>query len=285
MPNISDVQSALQHHYQNASRLDARIQLHAKYSTNKQGFHAWVFTHLCLPPTCRVLEVGCGSGRLWLENRHRLPEGWDLTLSDLSPGMLREAHEHLRAGRPLQFVVGDAQVLPFADGCFEAVIANHMLYHVPHRSAAYSEFRRVLKPGGRLYAATISRYNMRELDELVNMFRRSGPPGHETGSLISDRRLSTGFNLENGASELAQWFSSVILHRYDDALVVPEAEPLVEYVRSTGSLQEDALARLQHHVEAVIAQNGPIRISKEGGLFEAFQSGDEPARTGLLLAR
>jgi SAM-dependent methyltransferase len=271
MPNITDVQSALLHHYQNASRLEARIQLHAKYSTNKQGFHAWGLAHLYLPPTCRVLEVGGGSGRFWLENRHRLPEGWDLTLSDLSAGMLREAHQHLSAWRhPLHCVGSDAQALPFADGCFEAVIANHMLYHVPHRSAAYREFRRVLKPGGRLYAATIGRDNMRELDELVNMFRPSGSQGHETGSLISDRRLSTGFNLENGASELAQWFSSVILRRYDDALVVPEAEPLVEYVRSTGYLQEDALAKLQHHVEALIERYGPIRISKEIGMFEAF---------------
>jgi len=72
------------HHYQHASRLDARIHLHAKYSTNPQGFHAWVFEHLHLSPTCRcrVLEVGCGSGRLWQENQHRIPAGWDLTLSD-----------------------------------------------------------------------------------------------------------------------------------------------------------------------------------------------------------
>jgi len=58
------MQQALQYHYQQVSRLDARIHLHAQYSTNPQGFHAWVFEHLHLSPTCRVLEVGCGSGRL-----------------------------------------------------------------------------------------------------------------------------------------------------------------------------------------------------------------------------
>ncbi len=272
MPSIAYVQSALQHHYQNASRLDARINLHAKYSTNQQGFHAWAFECLRLPSTCRVLEVGCGSGRLWLENQHRLPAGWDLTLSDLSAGMLGEAQQHLSdCGHPLQFIASDAQALPFADHCFEAIIANHMLYHVPNRAAAYREFRRVLKPSGRLYAATISRSNMQELDELVKVFRPSHSQDHETGSLISDRRLSTGFNLEHGASELARWFSSVTLHHYDDALVVPEAEPLVEYVRSTGYLQEDALAKFQRHVEAVIERHGPIRISKEVGMFEASQ--------------
>jgi len=114
-----------------------------------------------------------------------------------------------------------------------------MLYHVPKRAIAYREIRRVLKPGGRLYAATSSRDHMRELDELVNMFRPSASQRHGPVSLISDRRLSTGFNLEHGASELAQWFSSVALHRYGDALVVPEAAPLVTYVQSAGYLTED----------------------------------------------
>ena len=61
---MSDARSILQSQYKDASRLDARIQLHAKYSTNTQGLHAWVFEHLCLPPICQVLEVGCGSGQL-----------------------------------------------------------------------------------------------------------------------------------------------------------------------------------------------------------------------------
>jgi SAM-dependent methyltransferase len=272
MLNPADRQQALQHHYQTASRLDARIHLHATYSTHPQGFHAWVFAHLRLPPTCRVLDVGCGSGRLWQENRHRLPAGWDLTLSDLSVAMLREAQQHLSAcGHSLQFIVSDAQALPFADGCFDAVITNHMLYHVPNRVTAYGEFHRILKPSGRLYAATSSRDHMRELDDLVNIFRPSGFQGPETGSLLSDHRLRTGFHLEHGAAELAPWFSSVTLHRYDDALVVPEVEPLVAYVRSTGYLTEDALARFQRHVEARIQRDGAIHISKAAGMFEAYR--------------
>src|SRR5438132_9679041 len=65
---MSDARHILQNHYKDAARLDARIQLHAKYSTNTQGLHSWVFEHLRLPSTCQVLEVGCGSGQLWLVN-------------------------------------------------------------------------------------------------------------------------------------------------------------------------------------------------------------------------
>ena len=107
---MSDARIILQNHYKDASRLDARIQLHATYSTNTQGLHSWVFEHLRLPPICQVLEVGCGSGQLWLVNQHRLPPGWHVTLSDLSAGMLTTAHHQLSPyGHTLRFVVHDAQ--------------------------------------------------------------------------------------------------------------------------------------------------------------------------------
>ena len=270
---MSDARSILQNQYKDASRLDARIQLHVQYSTNTQGLHSWVFEHLRLPPTCQVLEVGCGSGQLWLTNHHRLPAGWNVTLSDLFTGMLATAHHQLNPyGHAWQFVVHDAQSLPFATHSFDAIIANHMLYHVPHRPAAYAEFCRVLKPSGRLYAATISRVNMRELDALVSRVHPLHSQGRDTANPISDRRLPTGFNLEHGAEELSRWFACVTLHHYADALVVPAAEPLVAYIRSMGALTEDELARFQHHVEAVIARHGPIHISKDVGMFEACQS-------------
>jgi SAM-dependent methyltransferase len=269
---MSEARSILQHHYKDASRLDARMHLHAKYSTNTHGFFPWVFKHLRLPPLCQVLEVGCGAGSLWLANRHRLPAGWHVTLSDVSAGMLATAHHQLCPySHSWRFVVHDVEAVPFATHSFAAIIANHMLYHVPNRSAAYAEFCRVLTPSGTLYAATNSKDTMHELDALVQRFRHARSPERGTARPMNDNRLPSGFNLEHGAAELFQWFAAVTLHRYADALVVPEAEPLVAYVQSTGRLMEDELARFQRHVEAVIERSGPIRISKEVGMFEASQ--------------
>src|SRR5215471_15442382 len=108
MPNALDAHSILQNQYRDASRLDARVQLHAKYSTNSQGFHPWVLAHLHLPPACSVLEVGCGSGHLWLTKAQHLPTGWDITLSDLSVGILQAARQRLRASRQAwHYVVHD----------------------------------------------------------------------------------------------------------------------------------------------------------------------------------
>ena len=57
-------------------------------------------------------------------------------------------------GRNFKFKEMDAQSIPYEDGMFDAVIANHMLYHVPDRMKTIAEIKRVLKWGGRFIATT-----------------------------------------------------------------------------------------------------------------------------------
>ena len=154
--------------YKNADNLRARMALHERFSTNKEDFARWVFDHIEAPQEAHVLELGCGPVNLWVKNRERIPQGWRITLTDLSPGMLEEAK---RATETLDatsdYRVADAQAVPFEDGTFDLVVANHMLYHVPDELKAVAEIRRVLKPGGRLYAATNGREHMSELQTFI----------------------------------------------------------------------------------------------------------------------
>ncbi|WP_231637535.1 MerR family transcriptional regulator [Paenibacillus sp. FJAT-27812] len=144
--------------YQNAFRLQARISLYDQFSLNKIGWHRWFFEHLGSAPHLKVLELGCGDAALWRRNVDLIPETWNITLTDLSPGMLDEAKISLGAhsGR-FKFLVADAQAVPFHDNEFDIVIANHMLYHVLDINRAVPEMHRILKPGGCLYASTMSR--------------------------------------------------------------------------------------------------------------------------------
>jgi SAM-dependent methyltransferase len=260
MPRISDQTYLLTRQYQNASNLEARIALHVRFSTNTCGYYPWIFDHLDLPPHSRVLELGCGTGRLWLENKDCMPEDWDVTLSDFSPGMVQEAQQNLRhSQRSFAFAVIDAQVIPYEDERFDGVIANHMLYHVPDRPQALAEIRRVLRPGGKLCATTNGQAHLRELNRFV--------PERET-----DFGREHGFNLENGRDELAPWFSTIVLHRYEDALVITEAEPLIAYFLSTriaSALDDEARADLARRVEQELAAHGAIHVTKASGLFEA----------------
>jgi ubiquinone/menaquinone biosynthesis C-methylase UbiE len=268
MSKMSDQAYLLTKQYQNASNLNARIQLHARFSVNKYDWHLWIFDQFNLAPESRILELGCGPGDLWSQNLNRIPQGWDITLSDFSPGMLQEVQQNLRdSQRHFEFKVIDAQSIPYDDESFDAVIANHMLYHVPDRAKALSEMRRVLKPGGRFYASTIGRSHLQELDQLVSKFApNAGPFGYRT--------QPHPFILESSLEEISQWFSRVTLRRYEDALVITEAEPLVAYILSgtwSDAFGDNKRTEFTKFVEQELARQGAIHVTKDSGVFQAFR--------------
>jgi SAM-dependent methyltransferase len=219
MSKISDQEYLLTDQYRDASNLNARIQLHARFSTNKYGWHPWVFDQLELSP-------------------------------DSGP-------------RGFQFAVIDAQSISFADEGFDAVIANHMLYHVPDRKRALAEIRRILRPGGRFYASTVGRAHLRELSELMRRFDPSA-------EFWSAQEHPESFVLETGSKQLSQWFSHLALHRYDDDLVITKAEPLIGYVLSSianSALVGNKLTEFIHFVEQELTSHGAIRVTKDSGIF------------------
>ncbi len=159
--------SYLRRQYGNSSNLDARVNLHQRYSVNQYGFHHWTFDQLHLSSDEHVLELGCGPGHLWAENRERLPAHFNLALSDFSSGMLSAARNRL-SGIPAAYHVADAQHIPSPNQAFDLLIANHMLYHVPDLTQALAAIRRVLHSQGRLIAATNGQSHMQELTELLH---------------------------------------------------------------------------------------------------------------------
>ncbi|MDQ2808785.1 MAG: class I SAM-dependent methyltransferase [Chloroflexota bacterium] len=267
MNQHTDPPDPLRTEYRDATKLDARIHLHTHYSSNKQGLYRWIFEQLPLTAQSRVLDIGCGSGKLWSENAPRIPPGCRITLADFSPGIVADTAGQL-ASLPPRFTcaVCDIQALAFAAHSFDLVIANHMLYHVPDRGRAYREIRRVLRPGGSFYASTNSRHTMRAYDELIATVRGISPKQAGSGN---DSRTVSGFNMEHGGDELAQAFTTVHLHRYEDALLIPAAAPLVAYAAVSGHLAGAQLDRFGQMVEDRITAHGPLRIEKGVGLFEA----------------
>jgi SAM-dependent methyltransferase len=225
-----------------------------------------VFDQFRLPPQCRLVELGGGAGDLWVENRSRLPSAWAITVSDTSVGMVAHARQRLSpAGGALTFAVVDAQALPFATASMDAVIANHMLYHVPDHPRALAEIQRILKPGGWLYASTVGQRHLVEIAELVARF---------DARLASWRGPSAlSFTLENGADLLGPWFHEVTLARYEDGLVVTEAAPLVDYMVS-GRLQ--LTPEEEQTLRAFVGQElrrhgGAVPITKDSGMFAAMR--------------
>ncbi len=252
----------LREQYKDGSNLSARIRLHQRFSTNRYGLMRWMFDHFQIPETASVLELGCGTGILW-RSSVQVPPGWRVILTDMSDGMIRETRANLaRLDRPFTFARADAQALPFRDASFDAVIANHMLYHVPDIPRALGEVRRVLRPSGFCYAATMGVANMREIDQLAARFF----------SLPRMSEATARFGLESGEAYMRRVFGEVKLERYPDSLIVTEATPLMDYIcsmRVRSRITDEQIAAMRRHVENEIAARGDIRISKDTGMLIA----------------
>jgi ubiquinone/menaquinone biosynthesis C-methylase UbiE len=263
MADPRDQSYLLNSQYKDASNFSARVELNRRFSVNKYGWHRWVFDQLQISEGSSVLELGCGPGWLWSSNRQRIPASWRITLSDFSPGMLQEARQRLGEER-FAYQIVDAQAIPLADESVDALIANHMLYHIPDLSRGLAEIRRVLKPGGCLYATTIGREHMRELDDFIRQ-TWMGPSWPGLGQRLS-------FVLENGQELLAPFFASIALFTYEDALEVTEAEPLIAYALSgsAGShLNAQQMMSLRSLIQQELTAYSTIHITKASGIFIA----------------
>lgn len=99
-------------------------------------------------PPRRVLDVGCGTGVISL----LLAEiGHDVTGVDLSEDMLERARAKARErDRTVEFRTGDAESISDPADAYDAVTARHLVWTLPNPSAALREWRRVVRPGGRI---------------------------------------------------------------------------------------------------------------------------------------
>ena len=252
--------------YRTADNLNARIQIHKRFTTSSQTWEDFIFAHLPDLSGKRLLALGCGNATQWRANRQRFSPDATVILTDLSEGMLAEARADLEGDARFTLLCMDASKLEFEDASFDFVTANHMLYHVPDIAQTLAEVTRVLKPDGAMMAATNGENYMLDLDLLLTEFW----PAY--GGLHT---MSLKFNLENGEEQLSQWFGVIDKKLYPGDLWVTEAQPLVDYVYSTPRVQQlipvDQRETMRAFFQARIDQAGGILIRKETGLFFASQ--------------
>ena len=250
-------ETAVKTQYASSANLSTRMSIHAKYSTNKQGFGNWITAHYPVSAGMSVLELGCGTGAAWLNQREIIDACSRIILTDFSEGMLAKAKDTLKLYSNIEYAVVDIQHIPYANRSFDLIIANMMLYHVPDMNRGLAEVRRVLKKGGAFYCATFGEHGIMEfLCKALNAY------GVEDNA-------NKNFTLQNGKEILKPFFSDVQRLNYEDSLAVTNLDDLIEYIYSLSSMTSLSSVSKEEIREVLgkFVVNGVLNVPKEYGMF------------------
>lgn len=260
--HLTGMEKSFKNQYKSATNIAARINLHSLYAQNRQGWFPWIYENLCMEDGMKILELGCGDGTLWTENKEKLPDHVAVTLSDISEGMLRDARRAIGTedGR-FSFRSFDCHRIPYGEEQFDLVIANHVLFYCQDVQAVCREVKRVLKPGGRFVCSTYGREHMKEVSRLVQEF--------DEKIVLSADKLYEKFGKENGKELLEKSFVKVEWQQYQDCLVVTEPEPLISYVLSCHGNQGQYIGEKYNDFRAFVKKKTAegFRITKDAGVF------------------
>ncbi len=130
-----------------------------------------------LPAGSRVADLGCGSGVFTDVLRQK---GYASTGVDLSPKLIGIARTKYSG---IEFVEGDVEHLPFADGSFDGVLLSGLVHHLPDPARCAAEVFRVLRPGGKFMAFDPNRMN-----PFMYLYRDRSSPFYSSVGVTANER-------------------------------------------------------------------------------------------------
>ncbi len=268
MKNNRTVKEYAEQQYKTHQNLSNRMNLWS-YGTNPESLHKWIFNKIQLQEHERVLELGCGTGQLWLENFKNVPSTCSIVLSDFSENMLSEAKKNLKPlNLPIKFQAIDAEKIPYPNQNFDVVVACHMLYHLPNIKRALISINHVLKPGGRFIATTISQKHIQELKNFLSKF---GLYSEEKMKLFSD------FRYETGREVLKPFFEGIELYEYINQVNIISVGPLMRYIESMTLMEDypnfqEIKPQVEEAIVKILENDLEFKIMGISGLFKAKKS-------------
>ena len=126
-------------------------------------------------PVTRVLEIAAGTGVVTRELAAALPDKVSIVATDLNQAMLDQASA-VGTKRAVEWRQADAMQLPFPDGTFDAVVCQFGVMFFPDKPKAFSQARRVLRPGGVFIFNVWDRIEENEFADIVTTALASAFP-------------------------------------------------------------------------------------------------------------
>lgn len=169
-----------------------------------ESYAADLVKRLQARPISRLLEIAAGTGVVTRAMASALPENVSIVATDLNQAMLDQASS-VGTSRPVEFCQADAMQLSFADETFDTIVCQFGAMFFPEKPKAFSEVRRVLKPGGIFIFSVWDQISENEFADTVMKaleslfpddpprFMERVPHGYYDPRIIEQHLVSAGF--------------------------------------------------------------------------------------------
>ncbi|OGH37679.1 MAG: hypothetical protein A3B44_00215 [Candidatus Levybacteria bacterium RIFCSPLOWO2_01_FULL_38_21] len=257
--------------YKSGENLTLRAAL---YKNTRPRYVVWeeVIKGLNLKGNESLLDVGCGDGTLLIKLRKEKGHSGALFGMDISSGILKRPINPADSQRlSIDFIVADAQYIPFPDNSFHVVTACHMIYHVPDIAKSLSEMSRVLKKGGKF---ALSANSQKSKIEVLKPLKEAISQRFST--VFSD--ATERFSMESGERLIKKFFKNVQLQKYASIISVDSINPYLIYCNTlryfwnqdfSDSQWNEVMEFVKEYLREILARRGVIKERNIFGIFFA----------------
>ncbi len=237
--------------------------------------------HFRLQAGERVLDLGCGNGRHTLEAA-RFPVrvvGLDFSREDLNAAkfMLADLRRKGEASGHVDFIVGDAQHLPFKDGAFDKSLCTEVFEHIPDDRAGIAEFERVTKPGAPV-AVSVPNYWPETVFWTLSWGYWHTPGGHvrryrpgEMWRILEGQNIDVHFQRNRHAFQALYWFLRCLFGKDNENF--PPVRMFFKFINWHHARRIKLLERIEATANLVIGKDMILYGRKRAGGHAASRNG------------
>jgi ubiquinone/menaquinone biosynthesis C-methylase UbiE len=216
-------------------------------------------------PGMRVLDIATGTGLSAEAALSAVGHTGHVTAADVSPAMAEKARERLGKAPNASVFVEDGQALSFADCSFDAVLCNLGLMFFPDPVRGLSEFRRVLRPGGRVAVSVntvVERSYNHQINVIVARYVPSLTEAVARTFMLGEAALLRSLFAEAGLADVE---TDTVRHTF----VLPSFDAYYGPFERGGASTGQALATLPEEIRRAVREEVRRDLAESGGPVEA----------------
>jgi SAM-dependent methyltransferase len=220
---------------------------------------------LCPRPGETILDIGCGAGQTLSQIAKRVGDGGRVIGIDIAPVLLSVARKRSKNNLPIELIEADAQTLALPEGSVDGVFSRFGVMGFTDPAAAFRNFGRMLRSGGRLAFCCWRTLEENELDYF---------PVLATGRMSDVRGTPFSFSDPNYVRNLlvGVGFENVAINAYEEPVSCGGLDDTVEVLLSVGALGQ------------MVRANPALRDLVEPSLRHALAARSDPSDIKLSAA-